>query len=187
MHDISIRIFDTVLNTRHRSSTDRNYADVWRAFAQISGWKCYHERLHSLSDVGFFLGCAIREEVIIFSGHGSLEGFYLSNNEKMTPKSLREHAPNPSTKNKIVIISACDIGKNTSLCLDYKDAFQARALFAYRHVMLDQYCFLYDSLLLTSMEKRKLSKSMFEDYQKDTFFLKNLNLKGVKSHPMVMY
>ena len=106
--EISIRVFDTVLNGRHRSSTDRNYAEVWKAFAQMSGWKCYHERMHSLSDAEFFLGRAIREEVIVFSGHGcSTDGFLLSNGDWMTPDSVRECAPQPKTKDKIVILSVC--------------------------------------------------------------------------------
>ena len=187
-HEISIRVFDTILDGRHRSSTDRNYADVWRAFSQLSGWKCYHERLHTLSDVGFFLGRAIREEVVIFSGHGCMiDGLLLSNGEYMTPESVSEYAPKPKTKDKIVILSACDIGESDELCLAYKEAFQAKALFAYKHAMQDRYCFLYDSILLTSIEKYGATKTMFESYQENTLFMKNLNQKGVKKHPMVMY
>lgn len=66
-------------------------------------------------------------------------------------------------------------------------------MFAYKHEVLDKYCFLYESILLSSIdylwnEKNKsFNQSQFENFKKNTAFMKNMNMKGVKSHPLEMF
>lgn len=81
---LSIRIFDTILSSdKAGDSASRNSADFWKAFCFSSGWSFNYERIHSLNDVEFFFcQTKIKEQVIIFSGHGdSQDGFRLSNDE----------------------------------------------------------------------------------------------------------
>ena len=184
----SVRVFDTILNRRHRNTADRNYADVWRAFAKISGWECYHERMHSLADVKYFLRKPIKESVVIFSGHGESQGLMLSNGECLSPEEVSELSGPLGTEGKIIILSTCKVGNYPDICNKYKDAFGASHLFAYRYDMHDQYCFLYDSLLLTMLSQHgKVSDKIMKDYEDNTFFMKNMNQKGVRKHPLVYY
>jgi len=187
-----IRVFDTVLSSRNTKDTvSRNSADYWKVYCQASGWPFSHERLHSLADFEYFMSRKIKEDVIIFSGHGSDgEGFHFSNGDVFYGQDeIKIHAKNHG---KIVIFSSCLIGKNKALSEALKDSFNAEALFAYRHEMLDKFCFLNESILLTSIEHqlergKSFTENSFIDFVVNTEFLKNMNEKGVKSHPMEMY
>ncbi|WED22819.1 hypothetical protein L3Q72_05350 [Vibrio sp. JC009] len=186
-----VRVFDTVLDGRNRRDTvTRNSADFWKPFCKSANWDFSYERVHSLKDLEFFLSRKIKEDVIIFSGHGNEEGFELSNGEVFDGSNLK--ALSKKNHDKVIIFSSCLIGKNEQLCEDFKSYFSAQAVFAYRHLMLDRYCFLNESILLTSMEhqfnrgKKSFTYNDFINFQLQTDFMKNMNEKHVKLHPMVM-
>lgn len=191
-----VRVFDTVLSSRNTKDTvSRNSADFWKVYCQASGWAYSHERLHSLADFEYFMSRKIKEDVIIFSGHGSdgkeaEEGFHFSNGDVFSgQEEIKIHAKNHG---KIVIFSSCLIGKNKALSEALKGSFNAEALFAYKHLMQDKFCFLNESILLTSIEHqlergKSFTENTFIDFAVNTEFLKNMNEKGVKSHPMEMY
>ncbi|WP_394166700.1 hypothetical protein [Photobacterium piscicola] len=187
----SVRIFDTVLNGKNiKDTVSRNAADFWKPFCQSAGWKFGYERVHSLSDLEFFFSKKIKEEVIIFSGHGNENGFYLSNGECFNGENLKSLPE--KNHGKIIIFSSCLIGKNEKLSENLKSYFSAQAVFSYRHLMSDRFCFLNESILLTSME-HKFNRGRliftfndFIDFQVETDFMKNMNEKHVKLHPMVM-
>ena len=85
------------------------------------------------------------------------------------------------------------MGKNDNLMWDIFDLFKPLAVIAYTDTIHDKYCFLYESILLSIIEFRyqKSSKSdiekIFEDFQDETMFMKNMNKKYSKSHPMQIY
>jgi hypothetical protein len=87
---LSIRVFDAVLdNAKRRDTVSRNSADFWRSFCFSAGWGFSYERVHSLTDLKYFFGKKIHEEVIIFGGHGTdksdnenEKGWCLSNDER---------------------------------------------------------------------------------------------------------
>ncbi|MEI7867467.1 MAG: hypothetical protein WCI11_06215 [Candidatus Methylumidiphilus sp.] len=180
-----VRVFDTILDSSNIKDTiSRNSAD----------WKFSYERVHSLSDLSYFCSKKIKENVIIFSGHGnSTGGFYLSNGECFSPESDLSFPE--KNHDKIIIFSSCLIGDNERLCLDFKKFFNAEHIFAYRHEMQDRFCFLNESILLTFFEHKTLTsfshpnftKKDFEDFQDKTDFMKNMNESHRRLHPMVMY
>lgn len=183
-----VRVFDTVLDSAKRKDTvSRNSSDFWLPMCKSAGWACSYERVHSLADLEFFFSKKIEENVIIFSGHGETDGFHLSNGDVFTPDALSVFPD--KNRGKIVIFSSCYIGKNEELSNDFKKYFGALRLFAYREIMFDRFCFLNESILLTMMEKSlsSFTEAAFIDFQVKTDFLKNLNKKSVKNHPMVMF
>ena len=191
-----IRVFDTVLDSRKKKDTvGRNSADFYKSFCTASGWGFSHERVHSLSDLEFFLSRKVHEDVIVFSGHGDENGFHLSNGDVFNPSFESNLNVKLSSRNegKIVIFASCLIGRNAELCMDFKDFFGAKSVFAYKHEVLDQYCFLYESILLSSIgylwneKNRSFNQSQFEEFKANTAFMKNMNRKGVKSHPLEMF
>lgn len=186
-----IRVFDTVLNDKNiKDTVSRNSADFWKPFCKSAGWAFSHERVHSLSDLDYFFQKKIKEDIIIFSGHGNEEGFYLSNGECFSGSEIQEFP----RKNcgKVIIFSSCFIAKNDKLIKNLKSYFNAQILFSYRHLMFDRYCFLNESILLTMMEhsfnrgKVSFNGNDFAKFQGKTGFMKNMNEKHVKLHPMVM-
>lgn len=186
-----VRIFDTVLDSRNNNDTvSRNAADFWKPFCKSAGWKFSYERVHSLSDLEYFFSKKIKEEVIIFSGHGNEDGFHLSNGECFNGQNLKAFPH--KNHDKVVIFSSCLIGKNKDLTQEFKSYFSAQTLFSYRHLMYDRFCFLNESILLTSMEhkfnngKQSFTHNDFIDFQLNTEFMKNMNEKHVKLHPMEM-
>ncbi|SQH76200.1 conserved protein of unknown function [Shewanella benthica] len=186
-----IRVFDTVLDGRNiKDTVSRNAADFWKPFCKSAGWKFSHERVHSLSDLEYFFSKKIKEDIIIFSGHGNENGFYLSNGECFSGEELTKF-PNKN-HGKIVIFSSCLIGKNKELTEKLKLYFNSQILISYRHLMYDRFCFLNESILLTSMDhffkkgKSSFTETDFENFQFETEFMKNMNEKYVKLHPMVM-
>lgn len=192
-----IRVFDSILDGKKTKDTvSRNSADYWKAFCHSAGWDFSYERIHSLTDLEFFLSRKIKEDVIIFSGHGYAgkeysNGFHLSNHEVYCGQPEIK-VPNKN-HSKTVIFSSCLMGKSELLAQRIKSALGAEYLFAYKHLMLDRFCFLNESILLTMMEnilskgKRAFTNKDFIDFQVNTEFLKNMNGKHVKSHSMVMY
>lgn len=186
-----VRVFDTVLEGKAKSDTvSRNSADFWKPFCKSAGWKFSYERVHSLSDLNYFFSQKIKEEVIIFSGHGNEDGFYLSNGECFNGQNLKDFPK--KNHNKVVIFSSCLIGKNQELAQELKSYFSAQTLFSYRHMMRDRFCFLNESILLTSMEhkfhkgRKNFTENDFCEFQCDTEFMKNMNETNVKLHPMEM-
>lgn len=197
---LSIKVFDTILSTeKSGDSTSRNSADFWKVYCFASGWGFNYERIHSLKDVEhFFCNTKIKEEVIIFSGHGYHkndetldEGFHLSNDDLIDGN--HDFEVSKKNYNKIVIFSSCLIGKNKKLSEQLKQFFNAQSLFAYRHEIQDRFCFLNESILLTLIdhvneEKGKtFTENNFEKFQEQTSFMKTINKKHAKTHPMVMY
>lgn len=186
-----IRVFDTVLNSRNLKDTvSRNSADFWKPFCKSAGWNFSYERVHSLNDLEYFFSKKIKEDVIIFSGHGNEDGFHLSNGDCFSGNEIKTFAK--KNHGKIIIFSSCLIGTNEELCENFKSYFNASALFAYRHLMYDRFCFLNESILLTSLDhllykgKPSFTKNDFLDFQINTDFMKNMNEEHVKLHPMVM-
>jgi hypothetical protein len=186
-----VRIFDTVLdNKKVKDTVSRNSADFWKPFCKSAGWDFSHERVHSLGDLDYFFSKKIKENVLIFSGHGNENGFHLSNGDCFNGNNLNNL--HPKNHEKIIIFSSCLIGKNETLTQNFKDYFSAQALFSYRHVMYDRFCFLNESILLTFIEhkfmkgKQSFTANDFVEFQAETSFLKNMNGKHVKLHPMIM-
>lgn len=113
---LSIRIFDTILSSdKSGDSASRNSADFWKAFCLSSGWSFNYERVHSLSDIEFFFcQTKIKEQVVIFSGHGDFQnGLILSNNEVLDGN--HNFVISTKNQNKIILFSSCSIGKNDKL------------------------------------------------------------------------
>jgi hypothetical protein len=192
-----IRVFDSILDgKKNKDTVSRNAADYWKAFCHSAGWDFSYERIHSLTDLEFFMSRKIKEDVIIFSGHGyagkeNENGFHLSNKEVYCGQPeiimpMKNHG-------KTVIFSSCLMGKNDLLAQTIKSALGADYLFAYKHLMYDRFCFLNESILLTTMEyisnkgKQSFTDNDFIDFQVNTEFLKNMNGKHVKSHSMLMF
>jgi hypothetical protein len=189
-----IKVFDTVLSHRNlNDTTSRNASDYWKPFAQAADWSFSFERLHSLADFDFFINRKIKENVVIFSGHGHQnDGFGFSNGELLNLASLEKLKFPEKNKGKTIIFSSCLIAKNIELCRELKDFFSANSLFAYRHTIKDQYAFLFESLLLSEMEMvylktQKFTENNFIDYQVKTDHIKNYNQGFVKNHPMLMF
>ncbi len=189
---LKIRVFDTILEKTKGDTTSRNSADFWRPFCAASGWSFNYERVHSLEDINFFFGKPIKEEIIIFSGHGEkVMGFCLSNNEKIDgTQQINIHKKN---KEKIIIFSSCLIGMNEKLAMAIKSQFSAKNLFAYQHVVEDRFCFLNESIMLTMMEhlfesgRKSYTEYDFINFTVATDFMKNINCAKVKNHPMLMF
>ena len=186
-----IRVFDSILDSDNANTVDRNAADFWKPFCKSAGWGFNYERVHSLADLEYFFSKSIKENVIIFSGHGNQNGFYLSNGEIFDGTNFTKGI---SVKNhgKIIIFSSCLMGKNIDLCHRLKNFFKADYLFTYQHLMCDRFCFLYESILLTTMEHKTQAKNSFTDndffnFKMQTDFMKNMNQKGVKNHPFLMF
>lgn len=186
-----IRVFDTVLDGRNLKDTvSRNSADFWKPFCKSAGLNFSHERVHSLSDLEYFFSRKIKEDVIVFSGHGNEYGFYLSNGECFTGNELKKFPQ--KNHGKVIIFSSCLIGKNKELAQNLKSYFNSQALFSYRNVMSDRFCFLYESILITLIDhlfqngKNSFTENDFLNFQIKTDFMKNMNEKNVKIHPMVM-
>lgn len=192
-----VRVFDTILDGRNLKDTvGRNSSDFWRPFCKSAGWDFSAERVHSLADLEYFFSRKIKENVIIFSGHGNADGFHLSNGDVFDGGFSSQYENIKfSAKNhgKIVIFSSCYIGKNLDLSYHLKNYFSAEMLFSYRHLMHDRFCFLNESILLTMIEHAHSKKSRFTqdvDFRKfleKTEFMKNMNEANVKTHPLVMY
>lgn len=183
-----VRVFDTVLNGKNiKDTVTRNSSDFWKVFCGAAGWDFSYERVHSISDLEFFLARVIKEDFIIFSGHGSGRGWHLTNGDVFLPDSIDQRNIHKKNLGKSIIFSSCLIGKFGHLCVDYKNLFMAKNVFAYRHAMFDRYCFLNESILLTMMEQtNRFSEGDFQSFKEKTLFMKNLNHKHVKLHPMVM-
>jgi hypothetical protein len=184
-----VRVFDTVLdNKRIKDTVSRNSANFWGAFTKAAGWDFSYERVHSLGDLEHFLGRVIKEDVIIFSGHGSDSGWHLTNGECFVPGAIPATCVHSKNQGKIIIFSSCLIGKSLDRCSQYKTFFSAESVFAYRHIMCDSYCFLNESILLSVLAdtKGKIDFAGFDEFKRNTLFMKNMNQKRVKLHPMVM-
>lgn len=183
-----IRVFDTILS-KHRNgdSTIRNSADFWRPFCAASDWKFTSERVHSLADIEYFFSEPIKEDVIIFSGHGcKANGFILSNGEIIN--GVSNFKVNSKNHEKIIIFSSCLIGGNKKLAEEIKKFFGAKYLFAYQQIVEDRFCFLNESILLTMMDRNTrlaFTENKFSSFQLQTHFMKNMNQSGVKNHPLL--
>lgn len=189
----SIRVFDTILSEDFGDSVSRNSADFWKIVCLTEPWNFNYERIHSTVDVEFFFSKkTIREDVIIFSGHGDdKKGFTLSNADCLDGKEHFDISPN--NKGKIIIFSACLIGLNPRLSKRLKRFFQAKHLFAYQSAIGDQFCFINEYILLRNIDKvmlqehREFTHEDFTKFTKETSFLKTLNIPSCKKHPMVMF
>ena len=189
---LKIRVFDTILEKKRGDSATRNSSDFWRPFCSASCWEFNYERVHSLRDIELFFSKHIKEEIIIFSGHGTdTDGFHLSNGEKIDgTQDFKKVAKNAG---KTLIFSSCLIGSNLNRAVAIKQAFAASTLFAYQHVMEDRFCFLNEAILLTMLghnlekNRKKFSENDFIDFVVNTEFMKNMNQKGVKNHPLLMF
>jgi len=120
-----VRVFDTVLDDKNLKDTvSRNSADFWKVFCKSAGWSFSYERIHSLVDLEYFFSKKIKENVIIFSGHGdSNDGFYLTNGDVLDG-SCNILVPEKN-QGKSIIFSTCCMGQNQKLCSKLKDIFKA--------------------------------------------------------------
>lgn len=189
--EIGVRVFDTILEEKGADRTTRNSADFWRPFCAASGWDFSYERVHSLNDVDFFFSRPIKENIIIFSGHGSdSAGFHLSNDEVMD--GTNQFAVHKKNFGKTIILSSCSIGKDPVLAANIKTSLNADNLFAYQHDVEDRFCFLFESMLLTMVEHRLQRKTsfgsaQFEEFLNSTDFLKTINKPYAREHPMKFF
>ena len=186
-----VRVFDTVLSSKNIvDSVSRNSSAFWREFCYASAWDFSYERVHSIADLKHLLGRVIKENIMIFSGHGSPDAWHLTNGEELTPKTAKEIRVHPKNFGKTIIFSSCYMAKNTKQCQEFRDVFRARELLTYYELMYDQYCFLNESILLTLMHKNKnraISQFDFVKFKSLTDFMKTLNKKGAKRHPMEIF
>jgi hypothetical protein len=188
---LSVRLFDTILSTRSGDSVSRNGADFWKSFCQSAIWEFHYERIHSLVDIELFFSRKIREDVIIFNGHGSkTDGFHLSNGDILNGNHTF-FIP-PKNHDKILIFSACSIGNNAKLSNRLKEFFKAKAVFSYRKVVYDHYCFLNESILLAYLDRvhshgRPFNEAAFADFQQHTNFMRFFNQNHARVHPMLMF
>lgn len=184
-----VRVFDTVLSSRNLKDTvSRNSSSFWREYCLSSGWSFSYERIHSLADIKLFLSRKIKEDFIIFSGHGNEQGWHMTNGDVLSTNTINDINIHNENKNKNIIFSSCLMGTNENLCEEIRESLGAKRLFAYKHLMHDRFCFLNESILLTLIENKiNFSQKDFLDFQGKTEFMKNLNQKHVKTHPMRMY
>lgn len=186
-----VRVFDTVLDGRKiKDTSSRNAADFWKAFCLVSGWSFSFERVHSLADFSYFMNRKIKESVIIFSGHGNEDGWHMTNGEVLNENNIG--GIHPDNVGKDIIFSSCLMATNIQLCKALKLQLSAKRLFAYQHIMQDRFCYINESILL-SLVAKKIAKNTnftaadFNKFMDDTVFLKNLNRKYVRPHPMLMF
>lgn len=182
-------VFDTALDDDDTAS--RQSASFWKEFCTSSGWDFQYERIHSMSDLKFFLvDRKISHPVIIFNGHGEKDsGWKLSNGDKLNDKTF-DFEPNNHNKGKIVIFSACEVGSNKYMSDQLKDKFCAEALYAYNCVVFDSMCFLIESLLLTYIDDDYRSvalKNHYDDLKNGTQRLTKINSDQSREYPLVMY
>lgn len=187
-----VRVFDTVLNSRNiKDTVTRNSSSFWKEFCAASRWSFSYERVHSLTDLKYFLSRTIKEDFIIFSGHGDNSGWHMTNGDILSAESSEEIKLHKNNTDKNIIFSSCLIANNEDLCQILKDNLHAKRLFAYKHEMLDAFCFLNESILLNQIEQVEKNKGFttkdFAEFQQNTNFMKNLNQKHVRSHPMKMF
>lgn len=187
-----VRVFDTVLNSKNiKDTVTRNSSSFWKEFCAVSGWSFSYERIHSFTDLKHFLSRTIKEDFIIFSGHGDESGWHMTNGDVLSAASSTEIKLHKNNIGKNIIFSSCLMANNEELCKNLKNNLQAKRLFAYKHLMLDAFCFLNESILLNQIEqieKRKcFTYNDFTAFQENTMFMKNLNIKHVKTHPMKMF
>jgi hypothetical protein len=188
---LSVRVFDTILRERGADRTTRNSADFWRPFCAASNWEFNYERIHSLDDVNFFFSRPIREDIIIFSGHGSdSRGFHLSNGDIID--GTNQFTIHQKNFDKTIILSSCSIGADAQLSTNIKNSLRAQNLFAYQHEMEDRFCFLFESMLLTLIDHRferhaSFGKVQFDEFKASTDFLKNINKPYAREHPLLFF
>jgi len=142
-------VLDTYLDRSLYS--ERQAADFWQSYCQAAEWSYGYERVHSLADLQYFLGRRrIREEVIVLSGHGHRDrGFKLTNGERIDVNTqLLVH---PSNRHKVYLLSACQLGANSELCLTLLQKLSARAVVAYSRDIRDDHCFIAEPYLLQLM------------------------------------
>lgn len=188
-----IRVFDTVLDGGNlKDTSSRHSAGFWREFCHASNWSFSYERIHSLKDLSFFLNRTIKENVIIFSGHGYNDGWHMTNGDILNADSLANIRIHANNLGKDIIFSSCLMARNDDMCKSLKNIFCAKRLFAYNEEVQDRICFLNESILLMLIAK-KLSKQRnfaagdFLDFKENTNFMKTLNKRNARVHPMEMY
>ncbi|GAM10328.1 hypothetical protein OR1_02617 [Geobacter sp. OR-1] len=197
-----VRIFDTILDEKYNDTTSRQAADFWREFCFASEWDFAYERVHSIADIDYFFGSrVIPEPIIIFCGHGLdktdqksgfEKGWILSNGETLDGGINNQNGIRilPANKNKIIIFSACLIGKNTKMATNLKKLFNAEALFAYRTEIQDRICFLVEPFLLTLISEDARISAIphhYETTKKSLAPLKNINQSHEKTFPLIHY
>jgi hypothetical protein len=167
--------------------SDRQAADFWYRYCQSAGWAYGCERVHSLADLRFFLGRRrIREEVILFSGHGHRRrGLLLSNGERLaadTPLTLH-----PSNVQKVFILSSCEIGANRRLCQALVHKLRARALIVYTRPIRDDICFIVEPYLLQLIAARVPVQRATAAMRQLAGALKTLNRRRAKKFPLEVF
>jgi len=183
-----IFVFDTALDDT--DTTFRQSAVFWKEFCDASGWSFQYERVHSISDLKYFLEeRLIDQSVLLFNGHGSKDlGWKLSNGELLNDQII-DFKPNNFNRNKLVIFSACEIGNNARLMQGLKNLFCAEALFAYNCSVYENVCFLIESLLLTYINDDYKAGKLVEHYAAvcaGTDRLKTINRDNARIHPLVI-
>jgi len=144
-------VFDTCLDTSLYS--DRQAADFWYRYCTSAGWAHGAERVHSIADLKYFLRRKIKENVLLFSGHGSQrKGFRLTNGEILDKKV--DLSISRANSQKVIIFSACLMGANRALCEHLGNELKARAVIAYSKMIPDDLCFIAEPLLLQFLSTR---------------------------------
>lgn len=181
-------LFDTQLDRGCRSQ--RRGEVFWREYCRHAGWTFAYERVHSLSDLRYFLhDRTIKEPVLVFNGHGSSEtGWQLSNRECLDADT--EISVSPVNRDKVVIFSACGMGSNPTLCQSLKRKLGATDVIAYRTTIDDAIAFVAEPLLIQLLnaeyEPGKIGP-LVEKVRSVLDPLKTLNERNAKKFPLVCY
>ncbi|GAB4298907.1 MAG: hypothetical protein Kow0090_14400 [Myxococcota bacterium] len=178
-------LFDTRLDNHLNS--DRKTADFWYRFCKAADWDFCYERVHSIADLKYFLGKRkIKQSVLIFSGHGTkTDGFHLTNRETLNDEvKLKIHESN---KDKIILFSSCELGKNQELCRSLMDILQARALITYTDDIYDDISLIAEPFLLELIFSGYNIPKAVEIVTDSLDPIKTLNKKSAKKFPMVCF
>jgi hypothetical protein len=184
--DGGVFVLDTQLDRRWRHR--RESARFWEEYCRHAEWKFGFERVHSLGDLEyFFFKRQIPYPVVILSGHGDGDtGWEMTNGDMLNIEADFRVAE--KNKGKVLLLSACGIGKNARLCRHLKEVFGARAIIAYTNDVNDDICFLVEPALMQLLFETSHNPSKCVEIVREAFEpWKNINVARAKKFPLVCY
>lgn len=189
---MGVFVLDTQLDKGWRSR--RQGARFWEEYcyhADSPSWDFGYERIHSLADLAYVLERrTIREHVLIFNGHGSTtKGWHLSNGDCFWPGAvgMDRLRVNEKNRHKVVLFSACDLGKNAELMKWYRKTLGADAVVAYAGNMMDGICFLVEAALLQLIYSGHSPKDAVRRVRRSFDAWKGTNQKWSRSIPITVW
>lgn len=199
-------VFDTKLDKSLKSQ--RQSGVFWEQYcnAPPGRWSYANERVHSLVDLRYFLSRSISQPVLIFNGHGDLNGrgWVLSNGEFFNPHPRKdgswcmkggEHdcASSPqldlhrNNHKKTIILSSCLLGGQSDLCSRMLEALDARAVIGYKAEVYDRTCYLVEPLLVHFLAECDSAAAATSKVKRCIQPLSSKVQKGARSFPLVCY